>query len=157
MRLLNSHSAFPAVEPSDGDPLQPDHLYVAPPDRHLEVGAAALGVHLGPKINSQRPAIDVLFRSAAAAHRDAAVGVVLSGALDDGASGLLAICRTGGSGLVQDPDDAEFRDIPAASLRRAPCAHAYPCAGLGPAAAQLLSMDADVPGSTGSPDSGHRL
>lgn len=137
-KLLNSHSRFTAVEPSDRDPLQPDHIYVAPPDQHLEVGTNTLAVNSGPKINSQRPAIDVLFRTAAAAHGEAVVGVVLSGALDDGAGGLLAICRAGGTGLVQDPGDADFGEMPAAALRRAPCARAWPADGLGREAARLL-------------------
>ncbi|MBV8528125.1 MAG: chemotaxis protein CheB [Candidatus Dormibacteraeota bacterium] len=144
--LVNNHAPFPAVEPSDGDPLQADHVYVAPPDYHLEIGADSLGVNPGPKINSQRPAIDVLFRTAASVYREAAVGVVLSGTLDDGASGLLAICRAGGAGLVQDPGEAEFGDMPDAALQRAPCAQAFPTDRLGDEVARLLSLDGESPG-----------
>lgn len=143
--LLNRHSPYKTVEPADGAPLCADHIYLAPSDFHLEAGARALGVQPGPKINSQRPAIDVLFRSAAAAHGSAVVGVVLSGTMDDGASGLLAICRAGGAALVQDPADADFPDMPDAALRRAPCARAFPAAELGGAAAERLRAEADVP------------
>lgn len=139
--LLSRHAPLPVVEPVDGEPLRADHVYLAPTDLHLEAGANALGVQPGPKINSQRPSIDVLFRSAAATHRTAVVGVVLSGTMDDGARGLLAICRAGGAALVQDPADAEFPDMPEAALGRAPCARAVPAAELGTAAAALLRAE----------------
>lgn len=143
--LLDQHSALSAIDPVDGEPLRADHIYLAPTDLHLEAGAQALGVKPGPKINSQRPAIDVLFRSAAAAHGAAAVGVVLSGTMDDGASGLLAICRAGGAALVQDPADAEFSDMPEIALVRAPCARAVPAAQLGDAVKALLLAETPEP------------
>lgn len=150
--LLNKHSALPTIDPVDGEPLRADHIYLAPTDLHLEAGAHALGVKPGPKINSQRPAIDVLFRSAAAAHGAAVVGVVLSGTMDDGASGLLAICRAGGSALVQDPADAEFSDMPQAALLRATCARAVPSALLGDAVKELLLAETPEPYATAVAD-----
>jgi PAS domain S-box-containing protein len=92
--------------------LEPNRIYVAPPDHHLIVADGTLRVVRGPHENGHRPAIDPLFRSAALPYREGAIGVVLSGALDDGAAGSAAISHLGGSVLVQDPSDAAFPDMP---------------------------------------------
>ncbi|HEX6488579.1 MAG TPA: chemotaxis protein CheB [Candidatus Dormibacteraeota bacterium] len=117
--ILNRHSVFRAAEPSDGDPLLPDYVYLAPADRHLEVAAGRVHVVRGPKVNGQRPAVDVLFESAARVFGPAVVAVVLSGNLDDGSHGLYQVRRAGGLCMVQDPADADFPDMPGAALARA--------------------------------------
>ena len=89
---------------------------MAPPDRHLRFADGAVRVAFGPRVNRARPSIDVALRSAAAEHGARAVGVVLSGRLDDGAAGLDAVRRSGGTVLVQDPDDAEHPDMPRNAL-----------------------------------------
>jgi two-component system chemotaxis response regulator CheB len=101
----------------DGEVLQAGRIYVAPPDMHLVVDAEArLRLSSGPRANDHRPAIDPLFRSAAAALGSALAAVVLSGTLDDGAAGLAAVRRAGGIAVVQHPDDATFSAMPRAAL-----------------------------------------
>lgn len=110
--VLQRQSRLPVNFASDRHPIQPGHIYVAPPDYHLFIETDAMRLFRGPLENNVRPAIDVLFRSAAVAHPDAVVGVLLSGLLDDGVLGLAAIKRCGGKAVVQAPDDAVFSDLP---------------------------------------------
>src|SRR5262249_38965546 len=110
--ILSRAGSLPAERARDGAALEPNRIYVAPPDHHLLVVDGRLRVVRGPHENGHRPAVDPLFRSAALAHRERAIGVVLSGALDDGAAGSAAISRLGGSVLVQDPQEAAFPDMP---------------------------------------------
>jgi two-component system chemotaxis response regulator CheB len=110
--ILGRAGSLPATGATDGEKLEPNHIYVARPDHHLLVVDGRLRVVRGPHENGHRPAVDPLFRSAALAYRERAIGVVLSGALDDGAAGSAAISRLGGSVLVQDPQDAAFPDMP---------------------------------------------
>ena len=116
-RRLRQSTVLVVEMAEDGGPLEPGHVYVAPADRHLRFDEGTLRVAFGPRVNRVRPAIDVALRSAAAEHGARAVGVILSGLLDDGAAGLDALHRSGGRTLVQDPDDAEHGDMPANALR----------------------------------------
>lgn len=114
--ILRSQAALPAGSPSDGDAIQPGHVYIAPPDQHMLLEPGRVRVVRGPKENRNRPAIDPLFRSAAWSHGPRVIGVVLTGMLDDGTAGMWAVKSCGGVAVVQDPDDALFRDMPAAVL-----------------------------------------
>jgi two-component system chemotaxis response regulator CheB len=107
---------LPAVTARDGVRLEPGHIYVAPPDHHLLVEPGVARVTKGPKENRFRPAIDPLFRSAAQVYGPAAIGVVLTGSLDDGTAGLWAIKRLGGTAIVQDPAEALFPSMPSSAL-----------------------------------------
>ena len=98
-----------AVHPADGDHIRHGHIYVAPPDRHLIVEQGRIRTPRGPKENGFRPAIDPLFRSAAHTYGPQAVGVILSGGLDDGTLGLRVLKAAGGVAVVLDPDDAPIR------------------------------------------------
>jgi two-component system chemotaxis response regulator CheB len=110
--LFARSSALPVGTATDQLLLQPGHVYLAPPDRHLLVSGEALRVVRGPKENGFRPAVDVLFRSAAAAYGSRVVGVILSGSLADGVRGVRVIKQTGGLVVVQDPAEAQFVEMP---------------------------------------------
>lgn len=115
--LLSKRGRLPAREPNDGEPVECSRMYVAPPDRHLTLAGDQIRVTAGPRENSVRPAIDPLFRTAAETYRRRVVGVILSGALDDGVAGLLRVKLRGGAAVVQDPEDALFPGMPTAALQ----------------------------------------
>jgi two-component system chemotaxis response regulator CheB len=121
--LLEHCSALPVRHAVQGEPIVPGHVLIAPSDLHLTVaesgGRAYAQLSRGPKENHARPAIDPLFRSAAAACRADAIAVVLSGFLDDGTVGLQAIKASGGIAIAQDPDSAEAPDMPASAIEHA--------------------------------------
>jgi two-component system, chemotaxis family, protein-glutamate methylesterase/glutaminase len=110
--ILGRAGALPVSHAAEGEPIRTGHIYVAPPDRHLLVKPGYMLVRKGPKENRVRPAADPLFRSAAVAYGPRVVGMVLTGMLDDGTAGLMAIKRCGGVAVVQDPSDAEWPDMP---------------------------------------------
>src|SRR4051795_8584407 len=114
--ILDAAGPLPAAMAEEGQPLERGRIYVAPPDRHLLVGHDHVHVRRGPRENRTRPAIDPLFRSAAANCTSRVIGVVLSGMQNDGSSGLLAIKRCGGLAVVQDPKDARFGEMPASAI-----------------------------------------
>ncbi len=112
-QILSRAQTLAATYPVDGQKIQPGRIYVAPPDFHLLVGQDQRFVLTkGPRENGSRPAIDPLFRSAASAFRERVVGVILSGTLDDGAAGLLAIKLAGGKAFVQAPAASLFAGMP---------------------------------------------
>ena len=96
----------------NGGLVEKDHIYVARPNQHLLVKDNKFILGAGPEENRFRPSIDVLFRSAAVAYSSYAIGIILSGLLDDGTSGMWAIKRSGGTCVVQDPNQAEYPDMP---------------------------------------------
>jgi two-component system, chemotaxis family, protein-glutamate methylesterase/glutaminase len=116
VRALQPHSPFPVSEALDKEPIDPGRLYLAPPDYHLLVEPAHFSLSTDEPVNFARPSIDVLFESAADAFGAELVGVVLSGASRDGADGVAAIRRQGGTVIVQDPETAECKTMPAAAL-----------------------------------------
>jgi two-component system chemotaxis response regulator CheB len=118
--MLTPACALPVAMAVDGQPIEPGHVYVAVPDRHLLVAGDVLRLSDGPRQNRVRPAVDALFRAAARWCGPRVVGVVLSGSLDDGAAGLAAITAGGGLALVQDPAEARFPGMPRAALRVVP-------------------------------------
>lgn len=117
-QVLSSAGNIPATNAIDGEAIEPNRIYVAPPDHHLLVERGRVRVTKGPKENRFRPAVDPLFRSAAYAYKNRVIGVVLSGALDDGTSGLWMIKHRDGTAVVQDPLDAEFPSMPRSALRQ---------------------------------------
>lgn len=115
-QVLDSAGPLPAAAARDGEPFAPGRIYVAPPDRHLLVGRDHVHVRRGPRENRSRPAIDPMFRTAAVHCSSRVVGVLLTGMLDDGTAGLLAIRRCGGLAVVQEPSDALFDSMPRSAI-----------------------------------------
>jgi two-component system chemotaxis response regulator CheB len=116
--ILARAGPLPAVHPVDGEPITPGRVYVAPSDRHLLLEPGRVRLTRGPRENRFRPAVDPLFRSAALAYGPRVVGVILTGALDDGAAGLWVVKMCGGIAIVQDPEDAHFPWMPRSALRQ---------------------------------------
>ena len=125
-RILSRSGPLPALHPEDGDRMEQGRVYVAPPGLHMMLEDGRVRLVRGPKENYHRPAVDPLFRSAAVAYGRRVVGVVLSGARDDGTAGLSAIKRRGGVAIVQDPDDALFRGMPESALEYVQTDHRVP-------------------------------
>jgi two-component system chemotaxis response regulator CheB len=119
LRRLSRHQAFHPKLAEDGDHFEPGHIYIAPPDNHLLLKKNQLLVTKGARENRNRPGIDPLFRSAAFAHGSRVIGVMLTGMLDDGTAGLIAIKRCGGVTVVQDPRDAAYSGMPQHALDHA--------------------------------------
>jgi len=116
--LVQAHTTLNVCEAEDKDSLDPGHVYLAPPDYHLLVEPGTLHLSVEDRVRHSRPSIDVLFETAADAYGERTVGVVLTGANADGAVGLQAIQEQGGYTIVQDPEQAECSDMPAAALAR---------------------------------------
>ena len=114
--ILDHVGPLPAMHPQDGARIEAGTVYVAPPDHHLLIDNSHIAVKRGPKENGFRPSIDALFRSAAYSYGPGVIGVVLSGALSDGTSGLWSIKRLGGIAIVQDPYEAEYSSMPRSAL-----------------------------------------
>jgi two-component system chemotaxis response regulator CheB len=114
--ILMRAGSLPSVHPRNGEPIRLGRIYVAPPDNHLLIEDGKIRLARGPKENRHRPAIDPLFRSAARWYGPRVIGVVLTGSLDDGTAGLLAIKKRRGIAIVQDPDDAFCGDMPRSAM-----------------------------------------
>ena len=131
---------------ASGSILQPGNLYLAPSDHHLMIdGGQKILITKGATENRSRPAIDPLFRSAAVAFRNGVIGILLSGYLDDGTSGLLAIQRCGGICMVQEPEDAEYPDMPKNALNQLTPDYLLPIAEMGGILYELLSRNLGKP------------
>lgn len=140
--LVAKGGRLPARDATDGDALEPGRILVAPADRHLMVEGDVVRVVRGPRENRSRPAIDPLFRSAAVSRGSQVVGVILSGMLDDGTLGMAAIKRCGGLALVQDPDDAEYPDMPRSVLSRLEADHVAPVDAMPALLGELVGQSA---------------
>ncbi|MEO5821726.1 MAG: chemotaxis protein CheB [Vicinamibacteraceae bacterium] len=141
-QILARRSGLPVEAAVDGAELRRGAVYIAPADRHVVISASGLRLLRGPRENGFRPAIDPLFRTAARARGAGVVGVILSGALDDGSFGLRAIVGQGGGAIVQDPDDAEVSSMPLAALRQTPVDAVLPAAQIAAAIVRLCESPA---------------
>ena len=143
--VLGRCSALPVVEPGRNSSLKRGHIYLAPPDHHLLFEKSGFAVQRGPMEHSTRPAVDPLFRSAAAVYERRVVGVLLTGCGEDGVSGLLHISNEGGITLVQDPDEAYMPYMPLNALRFDDICSIYPIDEMGPALVALANGKALIP------------
>ena len=129
-QILSRSGPLRATQARDSEVLEQSRIYVAPPGRHLITRNGRALLSPEPRVNRHRPAVDVMFASAAEWVAERSVAVVLSGVLDDGAVGAALIDQVGGQVLVQNPDEAEFAGMPRAALAAAPRARAVPVAEL---------------------------
>ncbi len=139
LRRLSRHGAFDVTIARDGERFSRGHVYIARPDNHLLIKNTTMMVTKGARENRSRPGIDPLFRSAAVAHGARVIGVVLTGMLDDGTAGLIAIKRCGGVTVVQDPKDASYPGMPQSALDNLEVDFCVPVAGMGPLLATLVA------------------
>lgn len=137
--VLGNRTELPVAYATDGTRVERGHVYVAPPDHHLLLRDGVMAVTRGPRENGFRPAVDPLFRTAAAAHRGRVIGVILSGGLDDGTRGLAAIKDAGGLAIVQQLDDVVASGMPASAIRNVAVDHVVPSANLAPLLARLIA------------------
>jgi two-component system chemotaxis response regulator CheB len=141
--LVDRAGPLPAGYAQDGAEVLPGRIYLAPVDHHLLIERDGprrrMRVWRGPKENGFRPAIDPLFRSAARAYGRRAVGVILSGYLDDGTLGLMLIKRRGGVAVVQDPRTAACPDMPRAAVENVDCDYVVPLEAMPQLFARLAS------------------
>jgi two-component system chemotaxis response regulator CheB len=140
--VLSRAGRLRAVHPRDGDRIEPGRIYVAPNDRHMLIERGYVRITRGPKENRFRPAVDPLFRSAAYIYGTRVIGVVLTGALDDGTVGLWTIKLRGGTAVVQDPADALQRSMPLNALDNVEVDHKLPVAEIGPLLVRLTREEA---------------
>ncbi|WP_029526285.1 chemotaxis protein CheB [Polaromonas glacialis] len=115
-RVLGYSTKLSVDIAQDGEAIRNGHVYVASADRHLMATAQGIRLSRGPKEGRSRPSVDVLFRSAATAFGSRVIGVVLSGALDDGTAGLWAIKDHQGVTLVQAPGEAMHPSMPQSAI-----------------------------------------
>lgn len=144
-KVLADAGPIPLKTAEDGEPVADDIVYVAPADHHLLVIDGLIRLGHGPRENLARPAIDPLFRSVGASYRSGAIGVLLSGKLNDGASGLADLKQCGGVTVVQNPADAIADDMPMGGLEASNVDHRAPAAKMGDLLAQLLAQEPDHP------------
>lgn len=144
--VLGRRTSMPVSAASDRMAIEPGHVYVGKADLHLTVEDNRLRLTRGPKECRARPAIDVLFRSAAVAYGPRAIGVVLSGMLDDGTAGLWAIKERDGRALVQNPADAMYEGMPSSALQHVSVDLVGSAAALAAEVARIVLSEPPAPG-----------
>ena len=138
-QVLNRQKTVLATHAVDNEPIVFNRIYVAPPDRHLILEKGFMRITRGPKENRFRPAVDPLFRSAAYIYGPRVIGVVLSGALDDGTAGLWTIKSRGGLAIVQDPADAEVSSMPESAMAAVHVDYCVPVSQMGALLTTLIA------------------
>lgn len=138
VRALDAAGALPCQHARHAQSFKNGQIYVAPSDNHMLIEGGKILITKGARENRSRPAIDPLFRSAAVAHGNRVIGIILTGYLDDGTSGMMAIKRCGGVCIAQDPDDAAYPDMPRSAIVNVGVDHVLPIAGMGALLADLV-------------------
>lgn len=125
--ILQEKCVVQIKEADDKESIQPGVTYIAPPNYHLLVEEGPqLALSVDEKVNYARPSIDVLFESAADFYKDSLIGIILTGASNDGAKGLRRVKEQGGLAVVQNPEFAESRTMPEAAIREVEVDHIMP-------------------------------
>ena len=150
LRELLKVGSLPCKIAIDQEKILAGQVYLAQPDHHLMISGDRIAITKGARENRARPAIDSLFRSAAVAFGNRVVAVVLTGYLDDGSAGMVAVKRCGGTCVVQDPADCAYPDMPQNALRLAKIDHSLPLAQMGALLTSLAKRRARKP--TAVPD-----
>jgi two-component system chemotaxis response regulator CheB len=145
-QILSRRGPLPAQHPQNGEVIQPGRIYVAPPDHHLLIHQDYIRLARGPRENSHRPAVDPLFRTAARSYGRRVVGVILSGTLDDGTAGLLAVKQRGGVAIVQDPREALYDGMPRNALENVQVDHIVSVSDLAALLTDLAHQPVPHPG-----------
>jgi two-component system chemotaxis response regulator CheB len=145
--LLQKHTQLICSCPSDGTVIEKGYLYIATPNHHMMVRDGRISINQGARENKYRPSIDVLFRSAAVHYGARVIGVILTGMLEDGTSGMSAIKRCGGITVIQYPADAEYDDMPKSVLNYVPVDHQASLADMGAVLENVLNepLPAEIP------------
>jgi two-component system chemotaxis response regulator CheB len=151
-QLITRAGALPATHARSGEPIRRGCIYVAPPDQHMLLADGHILLSRGPRENLSRPSVDPLFRSAAQVYGARVVGVILTGALDDGTSGLLAVKRAGGIAIVQDPNEALFPSMPSSAMRYVAVDASLPLGEIAPALTQYVSEAVAADGGSNMSD-----
>ena len=136
-RLLQDLTTLRVCEAEDKAPLLPGSVHIAPPDYHLLVESSYLSLAVDAPVRFSRPSIDVTFLSAADSFLASTIGVVLTGANEDGSQGLKRIAARGGLTIVQDPETAESPTMPRSALQAVPTSKVLPLAEIGDCLAEL--------------------
>lgn len=144
VRLLQDATDLNICEIEDKDPLTPGTVHIAPANYHVLVEDGYFSLTIEEPVRFSRPSIDVLFTSLADTYRSTAIGVVLTGANEDGARGLAQIVERGGRALVQDPKTAEIPIMPEAAIRAVPTAEVLSLGALAPRLVELSLEHAKV-------------
>lgn len=142
--ILQDTTDLTVCEVEDKEPLTPGTVHIAPANYHVLIEDGFLSLSLEEPVRFSRPSIDVMFSSAADAYGSGAIGVVLTGANEDGARGLSDIVKRGGRALVQDPRSAEIAIMPNAAVQAVPSAEVLPLERLGPRLIELSREGAKV-------------
>jgi two-component system chemotaxis response regulator CheB len=140
VKTLGRDTLLTVEDAVDGAALEDRRVYVTPPAHHAVVRDGHLEVRFGPRESGHRRSLDVLLRSAALAYGPEAIGVILSGVLDDGVAGLQVVKTLGGVAVVQDPADAKFSTLPLAALRAVDVHHQVPAAAMPSLFEKILSV-----------------
>jgi two-component system, chemotaxis family, protein-glutamate methylesterase/glutaminase len=140
--ILSRAGVLKASHPKDGDKIKNGHIYIAPPDHHMILEKEnRIAVRKGPKENRFRPSVDALFRSAALIYGPRVIGLILSGLLDDGTSGMWNIKRCGGLTIIQDPEDAIFSSMPQNVLQYVDVDYITPVIEIGSLLTRLIAEE----------------
>ena len=143
-QLLQDATALNVCEVDDKDALTPGTVHVAPANYHTLIESGYVSLTTEEPVRFSRPSIDVMFASAADTYRSRAIGVILTGANEDGSSGLAQIVKLGGRGLIQDPKTAEIPIMPDAAIKAVPAAEVLPLLKLAPRLMELGRENAKV-------------